>query len=60
MFLRKLHTSKDTGILDDKAQIAYLVHFDSPCWSRVYRTHVVGILVCQIFLRNSVMSMFLS
>ena len=41
-----------------KARIAYLVHFDSPCWRRVYHTHVVGILDSQIFMRNSVMSLF--
>ena len=43
-----------------KAWIVDLVHFDSPCWRRVYHTHVVGVLVCQISMRNSVMSMFLA
>ena len=52
MFPRKLHKPKDPRILDDKARIANLVHFDSQCWCRVYHTHVVGVLVCQISMRN--------
>ena len=43
-----------------KAQMADLVHFDSPCWHHVYQTHAIGVLVCQIFMRNNVMSMFLA
>ena len=30
-----------------KARITDLVYFDSPCWCRVYHTHVTGVLVCQ-------------
>ena len=43
-----------------KAQIADLIHFDSPYWRRVYHIHVVGVLGVSIFIRDSVMSMFLA